>query len=395
MAADPRVYKVTGPMCRWVMKAKDKDGNVGFVRKETTFLTSSWELAQILEGKCANTFGRGELHRHVHLIGGDRAKVAAEYPAKMVIAVLKAMRRQLLADGKWNSMGAFDAGPVAEELEPWEQPWMEEWGNRLDVPGVYYWDDVNGGYLPEAEVAEARKLDLDWVDGKKVFTKVRYDESMGRLLTLKWVDNRKSSGLVRSRLVVREVTKAKKVEDRMEAHEVFSAMPPVESLKSLVSHMMTEQVDLEKEELIFAVFDVSRAHFNAVAERELYATLPEEMAQEGFCAKLRRTMYGTQDAARLWGELWANHLEKQDDFSIGKSSRALFCSSSLKGFCHGDDFAVVASEKVVELFHMLLNEVFETKCVGKIWRCACLTASCGRMSRRTGWRSRAIPSMCR
>lgn len=99
-------------------------------------------------------------------------------------------------------MGAFDAGPIAEEPEPWEQPWQEEWGKHINDSGVYYWDDVNGGYLPEAEVAAARKLELEWVDGKKVFVKVRYDESMGKLLTLKWMDTRKSSGLVRSRLVV-------------------------------------------------------------------------------------------------------------------------------------------------------------------------------------------------
>jgi hypothetical protein len=151
---------------------------------------------------------------------------------------------------------------------------------------------------------------------KNVFEKIKWTPTMGKLLTLKWVDTRKSSGLVRSRLVAREVKKAKKVEDRLQPHEVFSAMPPVESLKALVSHMMTEQVDPDGDSLVMAVFDVSRAHFNAEAERELYANLPEEMAEEGFCAKLNRTMYGTQDAARLWGELWASHLELKFEYII-------------------------------------------------------------------------------
>ncbi len=55
--ADPRVYKMTGPICRWEMKAVDKDGSEGFVRKETSFLTSSKDLAEILSGECANTLG--------------------------------------------------------------------------------------------------------------------------------------------------------------------------------------------------------------------------------------------------------------------------------------------------------------------------------------------------
>lgn len=42
-------------MCTWGMKAADKDGVEGCVFKEISFLTASWELAQVLSGKCANT----------------------------------------------------------------------------------------------------------------------------------------------------------------------------------------------------------------------------------------------------------------------------------------------------------------------------------------------------
>jgi len=85
---DRRAYKVTGPMCRWEMKAVDNNSFEGYVRKETSFLTSSKEVADMLSGKCANTLGHGVVHRHFHLVGGDRARMAAEYPVKMVAAVL-------------------------------------------------------------------------------------------------------------------------------------------------------------------------------------------------------------------------------------------------------------------------------------------------------------------
>ena len=78
LAADPRVYVVQGPMCRWGMQSSDPEG-VGFVRKETKWMTSSAELANALSGKCSNFTG-GPWHRHVHLVGGNRAEAAATYP---------------------------------------------------------------------------------------------------------------------------------------------------------------------------------------------------------------------------------------------------------------------------------------------------------------------------
>ena len=46
-------------------------------------------------------------------------------------------------------------------------------------------------------------------------------------------------------------------------------MPPVESLKALVSHVMRERVDKRGRILVLAVFDVSRAHFYGVCERDV------------------------------------------------------------------------------------------------------------------------------
>ena len=42
---------------------------------------------------------------------------------------------------------------------------------------------------------------------------------------------------------MREIKKAKSEDEKLEPSDVFSAMPPVESLKALVSHVMTERVD--------------------------------------------------------------------------------------------------------------------------------------------------------
>ena len=70
-------------------------------------------------------------------------------------------------------------------------------------------------------------------------------------------------------MVVREFKKAKSEYEKLEPSDVFSAMPPVESLKAVVSHVMTERVDKRGRTLVLAVFDVWRAHFHGVCERDV------------------------------------------------------------------------------------------------------------------------------
>ena len=119
-------------------------------------------------------------------------------------------------------------------------------------------------------------------------------ERQGRPYSLKWVLKNKGEK-VRARLVVREIKKAKSEYEKLEPSDVFSAMPPVESLMALVSHVMTERVDKRGRILVLAVFDVSRAHFYGVCERDVYVEPPAELHRSGLVAKLNKTMYGTQD----------------------------------------------------------------------------------------------------
>jgi hypothetical protein len=85
----PGVRVVKGPMCRWGMKATDRNGRIGYVKKETGWMTNSPELADALEGYCECMSESGEVpYRHVHLVGG-LAAAAATYPPKLVKAILE------------------------------------------------------------------------------------------------------------------------------------------------------------------------------------------------------------------------------------------------------------------------------------------------------------------
>ena len=101
------VYLVKGPMCRWGMMSEDASGP-GYVRKETGWLTNSSELARILEGMCSRVYG--DWHRHVHLING-RAARAKRYPPKLVSAVLKGIKKQMVLDGVLTNVSSLASGP--------------------------------------------------------------------------------------------------------------------------------------------------------------------------------------------------------------------------------------------------------------------------------------------
>ena len=67
----PGVYKVESPMCKWEMMSEDQQG-IGFVKKETCWLTNSPEVAKCIKGKCEGG------HRHVHWQSACCAYVSSE-----------------------------------------------------------------------------------------------------------------------------------------------------------------------------------------------------------------------------------------------------------------------------------------------------------------------------
>ena len=105
---------------------------------------------------------------------------------------------------------------------------------------------------------------------------------------------------LRSGLVVREIKRVKSEDEKLEPSDVFSAMPHVESLKPLVSHVMTERVCKRGRNSVHTVFDLSRAHFYGVCERDVYVEKRSELHRPGLVAKLNKTMYGTQEASNAW-----------------------------------------------------------------------------------------------
>ena len=93
LVSDPRVHSIDGPMCRWSLKAQVNE-KVEFMRKQRRDGSRvPREIAEVLRGD-----GRWKRdRRHVHMTG--KSETACEYPASLVVAMLSAIKRQMISDG--------------------------------------------------------------------------------------------------------------------------------------------------------------------------------------------------------------------------------------------------------------------------------------------------------
>ena len=92
----------------------------------------------------------------------------------------------------------------------------------------------------------------------------------------------------------------------------FSATPPLETLRILLSVACQENVFRVEDPFLISIADVSRAHFYADSVRDVYVRLPDEdpkPTQPGVCGTLRKTLYGSLHAAQRWREQYAQVLE--------------------------------------------------------------------------------------
>ena len=358
------VFTVAGPMCAWGMKIQTKHRGSGLVYKGTKWVTNSKEIVAVLDQHCRNRTG-GPLHRHVALIGG-LARLAEAYPDELVIAVLEGLKRQMRADNTLSSVEAYSSGP-----DPTEPLFPLESYKQLDYELEKYYDDISGEELPPDLVKKARLEEIDWIHRIQLYDKVPRSTALERgkqVLPVRWVDVNKGDKAhmkLRSRIVGKELKV--KTKEALLAHELFSATPPWEIVKSLFSLLVT---DLPRHvggghEMVMGAFDISRAHFMPKCQRELYVELPEEDRQPGeedHVGRLNRGMYGFRDASNAWMKGWQNLLA-EGGYQVGLANPALFYNEAefSRGAVHGDDFYVLGPVQAVDKMKELLGSKYQMR----------------------------------
>ena len=119
-------------------------------------------------------------------------------------------------------------------------------------------------------------------------------------MKVRWLDINKGDEVnkeYRSRLVGQEFKRDKR-------EDLFAATPPLEAKKALMSLAVIEGAGYKDGDWYngkcIDLIDVSRAFFHAEALREVYIQLPDEDYEEGMCGLLKKSLYGTRDAAQNW-----------------------------------------------------------------------------------------------
>ena len=231
------------------------------------------------------------------------------------------------------------------------------------------WDDVKGGWLPIDEVRKARAEEMAYVRKTPLYVKVRREEAAraGKaIIPVRWVDTKKGTEgkpNFRSRIVAQEF---KRNQPRDLDHELFSAMPPIEAIRMVVSAAASAGRRCTTKCVMVA--DVRRAYFHAKARREVFVEIPSEDMEPGDelnCARLLASMYGTRDAARNWGE------ELQRAFGqmgarVGKASGSVYRivrpnGNVIRTAIHGDDIVSSGNRSDLKWLETELRKRFDIK----------------------------------
>ena len=174
---------------------------------------------------------------------------------------------------------------------------------------VICFDDITGKELPWHAVRKARELELKYLRDLGVYEKVDEKEAVEKYgvtpVDTKWVDTDKAFERepmqIRSRMCAREF----KSDDRP---DLYAGTPPLEALKAIISVAANH-----KETFSIMHIDVSRAYFHAKAQRPVLIRLPAEDrmgTDAGKIGLMKKTMYGTRDAASNWERDWQERVKK-------------------------------------------------------------------------------------
>ena len=356
---------VSVDMCQFGMKTVGKDGE-GPARKRTKIASNSKEVLKRVGRKCPNSGGPGEPHKHVHLESG-KTRQAQVYPREFCRAVCEGVaaekRIQALGLEAKPLLSMGDMQEIAQKAGVKVDDGSE--ANKAlheDVEGGEWMiaaDDQSGEPLEPRRVRLARKEEIMYFKKREVYEKVKVEEcwkATGKPpIGVRWVDINKGDSAnpnYRSRLVAMEFKTDNKP-------EWYAATPPSECLK-LVLHKMAMS---RKAKIMYA--DVSRAYFYAKASRPVYVTIPEEdreAGDEGYCGKLRVSMYGTRDAAVNWATEYGETL-KAAGFKQGTASPCIF-RHERKGvvvMVHGDDFVAVGEGDSLQETKKVLEDKYKIK----------------------------------
>ena len=96
--------------------------------------------------------------------------------------------------------------------------------------------------------------------------------------------------------------------------------------------------------------------------------LPPEDNEEGKCALLKKSLYGTRDAPRNWEFEYADFHVNELGFTRGISSPCAFYhkEKNLRVVVHGDDFTVLGADRELDWYRREMQKKYSLKVRGRL-----------------------------
>jgi hypothetical protein len=146
--------------------------------------------------------------------------------------------------------------------------------------GHIVYDQYTGIPLDPDLVRAGRREEIKFMELLKVWAPATLEECVAETgaqpIPTKWIEHNKGDDLrpeIRCRLVAQE-TRSRSTIDVSDMAAVFSATPPLETIRAILSLAMTEASGTEQ--LVIRFLDISRAHPHCPARRPVYVWLPLE-----------------------------------------------------------------------------------------------------------------------
>ena len=139
-----------------------------------------------------------------------------------------------------------------------------------------------GGDLPVKDVIAARKEEIGYMQGRRIWSEVPVQEARDKTgkapVSVRWVDVNKGGDSrmeVRSRLVAGDFKGDDKDRD-----DLFAETPPLEAIRMLLSRAATRRFDGRDRKLLF--IDAAKAHINfECVQEDISASLMKLDAVQG------------------------------------------------------------------------------------------------------------------